>query len=119
MNRLLSRSCWIILDADDPNVPDIRAGPLVREDDSIYNSLFTVDVGTRDPASFTIKYNTTGDPILAATLANPLPYQHFSGSSVITSSGTSFSLYFNTSGTGGAGAVNYYITRFKVTIVSV
>ena len=92
---------------------------MVSVDIELFCSNYADVIGTRDPASFTIKYDTTGDPIVAATLANPLPYQHFSGSSVITSSGTSFSLYFNTSGTGTAGAVNYYITRFKVTIVSV
>ena len=92
---------------------------MVSVDIELFCSNYAEVIGTKNPASFTIKYDTTGDPIVAATLANPLPYQHFSGSSVITSSGTSFSLYFNTSGTGGAGAVNYYITRFKVTIVSV
>ena len=105
----------------DSNLFTIEAGKsyMVSVDIELFCSNYAEVIGTKNPASFTIKYDTTGDPIVAATLANPLPYQHFSGSSVITSSGTSFSLYFSTSGTGGAGAINYYITRFKVTIVSV
>ena len=105
----------------DSNLFTIEAGKsyMVSVDIELFCSNYADVIGTKNPASFTIKYDTTGDPIVAATLANPLPYQHFSGSSVITSTGTSFALYFTASNTGSTGAVNYYITRFKVTIVSV
>ena len=92
---------------------------MISVDIELYCSNYGDLIGSRNTPTFTIKYDTTGDPIVAGSLMNPVPYHHISGTSVITSTGTSFSLYFDCSNTGTAGAVNFYITRFKVTIVSV
>lgn len=105
----------------DSNLFVIESGKsyLVSIDIELYCSNYADILNQRNPISFKIRYNVDDDPIVAATLSNPIPYQHVSGTGLINSTGRSFSLAFETNNTGSAGAVNFNITRFKVTIISV